>query len=432
MNQNAGHAFVLGSGIAGLSLAEILSRNGWRITLVDSAPDLGGDASRCTQNWLHTGWLYAALPYVAAMRGCATALRLYRKTYGHVLPPDVVNVDVDDAHLEYPASSRGWFSAERVHYAFAVSSYDLSAIQKATWSHYLDSIPLRRLRRLGYPTKPAENLPRSFVELMNHWEGVDDGHRRYRVIPSTDARIHTKRVLASLLELLGDRTEVVTRAQYDLETNGDRTAIRIDGELHTPDLVVLATGKSVAPLLARIGRGDVAKSFKSISSPIVVLRRALDLPNFIRFTPNLPETVNHMKYDVGGGRDVSTVGSYDYHPTDQRPDIRPFVEKVCRRLGVATDEVVGSYYGTKTELTGSLERRYNHAVGAVNANTFYAIAGKFSQFPLLVQEFAVKIGLRTDITNESRGRLAMEVAETAPERLSRAPSADGAAKHHAA
>lgn len=432
MNQHARHAFVLGSGIAGLSLAEILSRNGWRITLLDSAPDLGGDASRCTQNWLHTGWLYAALPYVAAMRGCATALRLYRSTYGRVLPPDVVNVEVDDAHLEYPPSSRGWFSPERVHYAFAVSSYDLSAIQKATWSHYVDSIPLRRLRRLGYPTKAAEDLPRSFFALMNHWEGDENGHRRYRVIPSTDARIHTKRVLASLLEMLGERTEVFTRAQYDLERNGDRTSIRIDGELHTPDLVVLATGKSVAPLLSRIGRGDVGKNFKSISSPIVVLRRALDLPNFIRFTPNLPETVNHMKYDIGGGRDVSTIGSYDYHPTDQRPDIRPFVEKVCGRLGISTDEVVGSYYGTKTELTGTLERRYNHAVGAVNANTYYAIAGKFSQFPLLVQEFAVKTGLRTDVTNESRGRLAMEVAETAPERLSRAPMPEAGAKPHAA
>ena len=32
-------AFVFGTGIAGLSLAEVLSRNGWRITLIDNAPD---------------------------------------------------------------------------------------------------------------------------------------------------------------------------------------------------------------------------------------------------------------------------------------------------------------------------------------------------------------------------------------------------------
>jgi phytoene dehydrogenase-like protein len=75
------HAFVLGSGIAGLSIAELLSRNGWKITLLEAAKELGGDASRSTQNWLHTGWLYAALPSSAAMLGCSRALRLVHEVY---------------------------------------------------------------------------------------------------------------------------------------------------------------------------------------------------------------------------------------------------------------------------------------------------------------------------------------------------------------
>jgi glycine/D-amino acid oxidase-like deaminating enzyme len=414
-----GTAFVLGSGIAGLALAEILSRNGWRITLLDSASDLGGDASRCTQNWLHTGWLYAGLPCASAMQGCATSLRLFHKTYDSVLPAQVVNVEADERGVSYPASSAGWFSSERMHYAFAVSTYDLSPIQKATWNRYLDYVLLRRLRRLGYPTEAARDLPRGLVDLMTLWEGEETGHARYRVIPSTDARIDTKRVLSSLLTMLGEKTTVITGARYELVRSGDRTAVRVDGELHTPDLCIVAAGKSIPQLLARMGAEALAKDFKSVSSPIVVLRRALDLPNFIRFTPNLPETINHIKYDVSG-EDVSTVGSYDFHPSDQRPEIEPFVEKVCGRLGIATSEVVGSYYGTKTELTGGLARRYNHAVDAVNANTYFAIAGKFSQFPLLVNEFAEKEGLRVDIANDNRGTLALNVADTAPERLARA------------
>lgn len=409
-------AFVFGSGIAGLSLAEILSRNGWRITLIDSAPDLGGDASRSTQNWLHTGWLYAGLPYASAMEGCATSLRLFRRTYGPVLPRDVVNVEADDDGVAYPTSPRGWFSPERVHYAFAVATYDLSPLQKATWRGYLDCVVLRRLRRLGYSTEALCEVPPGLAELMAHWEGDPAGHRKYRVIPSTDARIDTKRVLSSLLRLLGRETQVLTAAQYELLRDGDRTAVRIDGETHRPDLCVFAAGKSIPSMLGAIGCEGIAKDFKSVCSPIVVLRRALDLPNFIRYTPNLPETINHIKYDVGG-TDISTIGSYDFHPADQRPDISPFVEKVCRRLAISPDEVVGSYYGTKTELTGKLARRYNHAVGSVNANTYFAIAGKFSQFPLLVNEFASKLGLRADIGNDERGTLERVVAETAPERL---------------
>jgi glycine/D-amino acid oxidase-like deaminating enzyme len=408
----------MGSGIAGLSLAEILSRNGWRITLLDSATDLGGDASRCTQNWLHTGWLYAGLPSASAMQGCAMSLRLFQKTYDAVLPRQIVNVEADGQGVEYPASRSGWFSSEPMHYAFAESTYDLSAIQRVTWRAYLDTVYLRRLRRLGYSTAPAAELPTGFVELLNRWEGDDEGHKKYRVIPSTDARIDTKRVLSALLRLLGEKTEVLTGVRYELVRRGDRTAVRVNGELHVPDLCVLAAGKGVPALLGEIGADAIAAHFKSVSSPIVVLRAALDLPNFIRFTPNLPETINHVKYVVGGS-DVSTVGSYDFHPADELPDITPFVEKACRRLHIAQTEVVGCYYGTKTELTGKLARRYNHAIDAVNDNTFYAIAGKFSQFPLLVNEFAAKLGLRVDITNEARGTLMMDVAETAPERLVR-------------
>jgi glycine/D-amino acid oxidase-like deaminating enzyme len=431
MQPKAGHAFVLGSGIAGLSLAEILSRNGWRITLLDSAPDLGGDASRCTQNWLHTGWLYAGLPFASAMRGCATSVRLFQKTYASVLPSDVLNIEADDRGVEYPHSGSGWFSAERVHYAFAISTYDLSALQKATWGKYLDCVHLRRLRRLGYPTEVARDLPQAFVELMNRWEGDHAGHTKYRVIPSTDARISTKRVLTSLLRLLGEKTSVITRARYELERHGDRTAVRVDGELHTPDLCIIAAGTSVPRLLSQIGADTLAKKFKSVSSPIVVLGHALELPNFIRYTPNLPETINHIKYAVDG-RDVSTIGSYYFHPADQRPDIGPFVDKMCARLGISTSNVVGSYYGTKTELTGDLERRYNHAVDPVNANTFFAIAGKFSQFPLVVNQFAEKVGLRVDIANHTRGTLAMNIADTAPEALARSADAESGAKPHAA
>jgi len=352
------------------------------------------------------------------MQACATALRLFAATYRPVLSADVVNVEATDASISYPESDVGWFCADKMHYAFAIGTSDLSALQKATWNRYLDYVMLRRLQRLGYPTDSARALSEPFVNLLNRWENDRDGHTKYRVVPSTDARIDTKRVLSSLLALLGTDATVIPSANYELSRVGDTTAVRIDGETHVPDLCVVAAGKMIPKLLNEIGFDELARGFKSVSSPIVVLKDALDLPNFIRFTPNLPETLNHVRYSVGG-RDVSTIGSYDFHPADQSPDLAPFEEKICRRIGVSTSEVVGSYYGTKTELSGQLARRYNHAVEPVNKNTYVAIAGKFSQFPLLVNDFAKKLGLRWDIANDERGVLPMVVADTAPEKLLR-------------
>ena len=410
-----GHAFVLGSGIAGLSVAEILSRNGWTITLLESAAELGGQASRATQNWLHTGWLYAALPNKSAMLGCSEALRLFRPIYGGVLPAGVVNVDVAGGSVSYPASDSGWFSSERLHYVYATAAAELSWLEGVAWRRHLRSVVFPRLRALGYNTAPTSALAPDLSALLDAWEGDPNGHSKYSVVRSTDAQINTRRVLDTLLQLLGERAEVLCDVEYSVLEHAGRTSLSINGQLHTPELVILASGASIPGQLQQLGCADVAGKFKSVCSPIVVLNRALDLPNFIRFTPKLPHTINHVKYDVQGVGLRSTIGSYDYYPAGETPDISPFANRVCRRLGVSTDDVAGVYYGTKTEFTGSLARRYNHAVERVNHNTYFAIPGKFSQFPLMVQEVAARLGLLTDIANPRRGRLGLAVAPTVPE-----------------
>jgi glycine/D-amino acid oxidase-like deaminating enzyme len=417
MTRRSPHAFVLGSGIAGLSLAEILSRNGWRITLLDCASELGGDASRATQNWLHTGWLYAALSCSSAMHGCHRALQLFHRMYDPVLGPEILNLSIEERGVVYPRSSTGWFSAERVHYLYALSTSELSLWQRVFWRHYLAAIPWRRLRTLGYSTELSREISPRLRDLLDYWEGGPNGHSRYAVIPSTDAQIHTRRVMNSLLMLLGQHTEVVRGAQYKLTSHGDLSSVRINGETHTPDLLVIASGKSIPEQLCQLGRSAMAAQFKSICSPVVVLNRLLDLPSFIRFTPHLPSTVNHIRYDSSEMGSFSTLGSYEYYPAGETPDISPFADRICKRLDIPCSDVIDKYYGTKTEFTGSAERRYNHAVERVNANSYFAIPGKFSQFPLLVHDFAEQLGLRTDLANESRGLLAMQVSPTAPERI---------------
>jgi glycine/D-amino acid oxidase-like deaminating enzyme len=411
------HAFVLGAGIAGLSLAEILSRNGWRITVLESANELGGDASRATQNWLHTGWLYAALPGAAAMLGCHRALNLFHATYDSVLPPSVLNLELEPSGVSYPPSAEGWFSAEAVLYLYALATWELSPLQRQTWRAYLAAVPLRRLRALGYGTKRTEVIPKNLADLLDHWEGGSGGRRKYAVIRSTDAQIQTRRVMNSLLALLGERAELVLSAEYQLEPRNGGTVVRINGEAHAPDLVLIASGKSIPTQLRQLGQSSMADQFKSISSPIAVLDQELELPSFIRFTPRVAHTVNHIKYQIEGLGALSTLGSYEYYPAGEEPDISPFVERICGLLNISRARVLETYYGTKTEFTGSAVRRYNHAIERVSDNAYFAIPGKFSQFPLLVHDFAKRLGLRCDIANETRGTLQAQVSLTAPERI---------------
>jgi hypothetical protein len=287
----------------------------------------------------------------------------------------------------------------------------------------LDLVPLRRLRALGYDTNQVKELSPNLRNLLDYWERGDGGHSKYAVIPSTDAQIQTQRVMNSLLMLLGERTEVVRRAEYELVRQGERSVIRIAGESHSPDLLVIASGKSIPEQLQQLGRDAMAQQFKSVRSPIVVLNRELELPSFIRFTPQLASTVNHIKYNMDGVGTLSTLGSYEYYLAGHEPDISPFAERICQRLGISSAYVLDQYYGTKTEFTGSAKRRYNHAAEQVNDNTYFAIPGKFSQFPLLVHDFSEKLGLKTNIANEVRGLLSMQVSPSPRERIANAIAA---------
>ncbi len=390
-------AVVVGSGIAGLSLAEILSRNNYQVTLLESQARIGGEASLATQKWYHSGWLYAALPNPSAMLGCYNALHLYKQIYDDVFP-GFINLKLDGKTVEYVDSVNGWFTDERIHYLYAMGSHDLSLAMKIYWPIYFSLVIMRRLRRF-YTFNVTTHPDRNVKNLLNVWEHDPHGYRKYRCIRTTDAKIQTERVIQTLVSGLSEDTEIITNASFSLIDHNNSTTIAINDTTYTPDLLILASGKSIPSHLSQIDRPDIASMIKSVKSPIVILKEPLDLPDLIRFTPALSHTINHVKFDIEGFGKVSTLGSYYSFPVDENPDISLFEDLICSRVGKTRKDVLASYYGIKTEFVGKKERRYNHSVMRVNQNTFFALAGKFCQFPLLVHDFVQQMGLSLTSSN---------------------------------
>jgi len=409
-------AIIIGSGIAGLSIAEILSRNNYKVVLLELQEKIGGEASLATQKWFHTGWLYAALPNSAAMQGCYNALHLYEKVYENVFSKDEINLDLSNG-VKYLNSDKGWFIDERIYYYYAISSYELSIIDKIYWPLYLRLMAYRRLKRNNYEINVLTKYDKQIEILLNSWEGTLNGHKKYKIIRSTDAKIETERVVYSLASMLNKDTEILTNANFKLSTKNNQTNININGTIHNPDLLIIASGKSLPEHLKSIGHHKTAKQIKSIKSPITVLKNELELPDFIRYTPKVEHTVNHIKLKVNGSKTVSTIGSYYNFPIEETPDLSYYEDLMRRRIGVSKDNILGSYYGIKTEFTGSHDRRYNHAIMKVNNNTFFALAGKLSQFPLLVHDFVIQAGLSLK-QNNSESKISLDksiFASTYPE-----------------
>ena len=387
-------ACIIGSGIAGLSIAEILSRNGWKVLILESRGKIGGEATLATQKWFHTGWLYAALPNPEAMLGCFKALHLYHEIYDSILSNEELNFLVTpDNEIKYFGNEDGWFHNERINYLFALSTFDLPYWKKKTWPIYLKYQVFRRIRKLYKEINVVVDFDYRLRNLLDYWEESPDSIKKYKIIRSTDAKIDTDRVLKSLFLNLSENTEIITDANYSLQSSGNDSIVKIGNVYHKPDLMILASGKSIPTHLNMLGAQDLAEKIKTVKSPILLIKRELDLPDFIRFTPNVHYTINHLRFCTENHGRISTLGSYFSYPLDYKPDLREFEDLMCQRMDISRDLVLGSYFGFKTEFTGKSDRRYNHAVMKVNNNTFFALAGKFSQFPLLVKDFMDQISL---------------------------------------
>jgi hypothetical protein len=118
-------------------------------------------------------------------------------------------------------------------------------------------------------------------------------------------------------------------------------------------------------------------------SPLLVVCPALVDVNFIKMSPDMKDTINHI-YHRFNGLDYSLIGNAVYHdPQDctgsRREMLRQqMVEKARKVFGDFDDRRAEIYFGSKTEVTSASFLR-NYLYQIVDRGTYtLALPGKFS------------------------------------------------------
>ncbi|MFH1727563.1 MAG: hypothetical protein ABIA04_04005 [Pseudomonadota bacterium] len=248
-------------------------------------------------------------------------------------------------------------------------------------------VALARLKKLGYNFKEESLSDTNLIELAKTWENSENGPSKYKLVKSTDSIMDIESIYCSLLSRLNSDTKIITKAKYKLISKHNKTHVKLNKHTIKPDLLIIASGKNLPLHIKELGFNDESRNIKSTKSPILVLKKALNYPNFVRFTPNAEDIFNHIKIRVNNNY-ISTLGSYTRINLDEEINQKDYQEIMCKKLGIDINEIAGCYWGIKTEHIKMKKRKYDHVIMKLNDNTFFALAGKFSQFPLLVEEFA--------------------------------------------
>lgn len=109
---------VIGGGIAGIAVSEILAREGHSVVLVDQNQKLASETTRDFHEWIHTGALYTLVPdrllTLKFILGAVDDLIEYYSAF------DRMNLMPTMAGLSIDSRSDGWFSPNYIRFKYRI------------------------------------------------------------------------------------------------------------------------------------------------------------------------------------------------------------------------------------------------------------------------------------------------------------------------
>jgi glycine/D-amino acid oxidase-like deaminating enzyme len=411
---------VVGGGIAGLAIAELFSRDGSKVVLLERNPKLCMEASAAQHGWFHFGSLYSIFPQNQFLRTMVGGVEDLLQFYDGF---DGMNIKISpEGHLNFPQGTQSWFRDEPIEYLISARNdpdfnlfkfeglreYGRKLFFLATWELAIKQFISRHRRFLKHDWNGKEAasqwIPRA---------GIADYSREVIHKPSDDATINLDR--DTHFQVLGyDRPmqsrnialSLAARLQEqngEVRTNSEVTSISKTGE--NLQRINIADGSSLDARKVVVAAGQWLNSVlggdlrvKTVVSPLIIAYPAVCDRNFVRMTPFVGKSINHLWHEVDG-RKYSIIGGGHYADPANENDVARILKELREKAeavfpALKSASIQTGYSGYKSELVNKAdERNYQYFIREVDDNVFAALPGKFSlSFSLAVNLYKAVTG----------------------------------------
>jgi FAD dependent oxidoreductase len=250
---------------------------------------------------------------------------------------------------------------------------------------WASSIPASRwIPRAGF-----KDYSREVITKPDHCDVNLDRDTHFRII-GYDRPMRATAIISDLVGSLlgaGGHVRTSTEVEHIEKRGGAVVNVHTSGDALAARTVILAAGKWLGRFLR------CATDVKIVASPLIVASPAVSDRNFVRMTPLVDKSVNHLHHSVDGHCYSLIGGGYFADPNDPAALMRArerlliMARNVFPRLQEA--EIVETYLGYKTEIVAkSAERNYQYLIREVDEGIHAVVPGKFSlAFSLAVNAF---------------------------------------------
>jgi hypothetical protein len=414
---------IVGAGIAGISISELLTRSGYKVVLLEKGKYIGQEASADHHGWFHMGSLYSIFRKNIFPSTLIKGLENLIDYYSHF---GGMNFFFDDnGSLKTKENNDTyWFTGKKINYYLAchndidfkssksILSYSKlkMLVIKIGWHMHVRKFIQRHKRFSEFDFNsnksasdyvPKANLFDHKREIID-WVPENDtliNRKTHINIKGFDQTMRSKIIMEDLLSafLVNGGELSVNENVIEITNYQDQKCLTTNNRKILADKVVLCVGKFIDELKL-VNLTD--KKISKMISPLAVISPCLSNENFVRMTPFVEKSINHLIHGSNSLRYSVVGGGYqlpEFASDKEKQEIKKHLYENIKKTFPNFNETTHSlkiYWGTKTEVISSnLPRNYQYNIEELDKNIWNAIPGKFSLgFSLAIETFRAVTG----------------------------------------
>jgi len=395
---------IVGGGITGIVLAEILTRENHKVLLIDKDEKLASETTKVFHEWIHTGSLYTLVPdNLTTLKFLLGAIDDLLEFYSSF---ERMNLVPTESGLKINGSD-DWFAPNYIEFKFkkrplnlpwtlitARSEYLINQIKKHDW--------LRR--RAGTTDEFKENKKISILEnISNYYKAKGEFYSKECSDFTTNSRNILRDLIATAITNGLDLS--LGNPVIKIENKNGKKVVICDKEIYETDNVALCAGKNITDFID----AGITTSY----APIAVIKGlAESVKSFVELD-YFPKNCINLITKPGG---VGLIGGISFKDTKKAEDYLDYViSEHKKRLGGF--EVLGSYLGEKNELVFEKQsRNYLFHIVHHSSDIWSVVPGKFTLGFSLAPEFYRRIYKKNPqkhlITVSDKGEFSNYISDT--------------------
>lgn len=394
---------IVGGGISGISIAEILCRENKSVLLLEKNDSLASETSKVFHEWLHSGTLYTLAPdNLLTLRYLLGATDDLLEFYGAYS-----NMNLLPLEKGLSVSGPGWFNDHHILYKYRTHKFNpiwMMAVSKSI--NIIDMVSNHDwLRR-----RAGAEYGKSKVDLCCYFSKITrqlTTSEKFIQVISPDVTMNSRVLLSDLLASAINRGLMVKIDSEVIDYHERSDFVEVitkSGDYQAKNMVICNPD-----LISKCQHQMIKVGY----APIAVVEGIPEgQRSFVELDYNIKNCINLLVKDNGIGQ----AGGITLSREDDVGDYLKYVVSEHKKR-IPSIKVLGSYVGLKKELVQKNEgRNYLYHINRVSSRVWTVVLGKFSLAFSMAPEFYRRVYHQNPTKHVDSSKLCVDtnyISETA-------------------